>query len=399
MKSRNKELYILGLSIILFIGIYIWILLCGVYSIGYFIKGPDMNVEHSYRASILELDDGNILVLGENEPDSSIPSEIYDIKSNKFKYYDLIKDSLYYLPEGVLLDNNKLLLLYVNDPHTKYKKEDNANFYNSMAIVDLNSGKVEKYVSKKINQKYKLNNYTKYAKLGNGNIIIVDFSNKVAEIYNPTTNSSKLINLKYEIAPYAEMVPIMENKLLIFGGYLENNYIKNNDVVEYKDNEVEIISVGNALPRQCSIISKISDNKIIIAGGVSRIMQGFYTQEIELYDISTNESDIIGKFTEHRQTREMYFPSYSGVKLSDRYYITAGGNRAYGSFGSDSNSTDIIDLKNNVVKRGPKMIYRTSDFKMIKLINGDVLCISTGFSPDIPYRQRTQILKTWRFKL
>ena len=404
MTKKLIKFFILFICIVSFI-----CLSCFIFYIrhpyGYFVKGPSMNYEHSEAASMLELGNGNILILGENLPDSNIPSEIYDIKKNKFIISDLINDKdIYYYPVGILLDDNKLLLTYVNNTGNA---EDKKTYfypkkYNLMAIVNLDTHKVENYIHKNMTPIYRPDQFIRYTKLGNGNIIIMDLKEKVAEIYNPKNNSSRVLHLNYKLGSNDEIVPVGLNKVLVFGGYWQNEKTyKLNEVIIYKDNDLEIISVGNVLPRECSFISKISENKIIIAGGVSGQMSDYYTQEIEIYDVNTNKSDVIGKFTQHRQTRPIYYPEYSGIKLSDRYFMTAGGNGALGSFGYDLKSTDIVDLVNKTITKGPDMIYQTTDFKMIKLVTGDVLCIFKGISQEIPYRRKTQIfkLKNRRIKL
>ena len=189
-----------------------------------------------------------------------------------------------------------------------------------------------------------------------------------------------------------EIVPVGSNKILIFGGYWQNEKTyKKDEIILYKDKDIEIITVGNILSR--ALISKISEDKIIIAGGTVGSIPYDKTQEIEIYDTNTKKLDQIGVFTQHRQTRTNYFPEYSGIKLSDRYFMTAGGNGALGAFGYDLKSTDIIDLSEKTVTKGPSLVYQSTHFEMFKLKTGDVLCIFKGISQEIPFRHKTQILR------
>ena len=92
------------------------------YRFGYFVEGPELKYEHR-DADVLKLENGNVLILGQNAhscptpeackdnimPVVEIPSEIYNAKTNKIEELRL-PNNIRYQAKGILLKNNRLLL-------------------------------------------------------------------------------------------------------------------------------------------------------------------------------------------------------------------------------------------------------------------------------------------------
>ena len=195
------------------------------YRFGYFVEGPELKYQHSW-ADVLKLEDGNVLVLGANQhewpneedlkkmghigPSVSIKdmivketlSELYIANENKFVDFKVPNDILYQ-PKGMLLKNNKLLLTFAYDPndknikYTEYAKmKRTAPFpYDSLALIDLKTKKIEKIARKKINiNKEPHIDSTVFGLLENGKIVIIDTSNDfIVEIYDPDSNASEIV--------------------------------------------------------------------------------------------------------------------------------------------------------------------------------------------------------------
>jgi hypothetical protein len=349
---------------------------------------------------ILTLDNGNLLILGSNchtnlYNSNSIndmqiaetPFEIYDTPKNKFTTF-VLPNNIAYQPMGVLLKNNKLLLTFVYD----YKDSKYSNYgskisspypYDSMAIVDLSNKKIEKMIQKKINKHNQPNfQYTSFTLLGNGKVLIIDFYNKIAEIYNPDSNSSEILNIKINKEPGSKVVPKGNSQALIFGStsilpdeFDKLSYFSEDTVEQYDDNNKTLKQVGKTLRRNFPSIIKISQDKIIIFGGQINTLQKSYNtvNEIEIYNTKTNKSNIIAQFKQTRKF-EANKTSFSGNLINNKLFLITGGISGEYPFKIIKKTSEIIDLETGNIYQAPSMKRAHANHQMIKL-NNDKLFI------------------------
>ncbi len=416
MAKFSKKHVILCILAIFIIAIAIKMLL--PYRWGYFAKGPAMKYEHKY-ADAIKLDNGNILVLGTNSHQRAIkdnnleiketPSEIYNIKNNTFETVKL-PNTIAYHNKGILLKNNKLLLTFAYAPYgaKKYSKYGSPYDikhpfpYDSMAIIDLNTMKIEKIIQKKINKTKRPTEFDSFTLLNNGKVLILDGTSqpRSMEIYNPETNTSKLLNIKINKTNQVAVVPNGENKALIFG----ESYNKDKDkekyygdldtVLEYDDSTETIKTVGKNLRRLSPQAIRINNENILLLGGhISRdtFMQKskFHPDsEVEVYNTKTNTSKIIGHLAKRRysEPHDAYLDFTTLFIGKDILLITGGYEPSIPSKIS-TKDTEIIDIKTGKISKGPKMRYRESEHKMLKLKNGKFIIIGS---------KKTQLFKTWK---
>lgn len=392
MKNLFLAIVIVIVLILFSFGLF-YSIFCFKHPYGYFINGPETIFQHSTASSVLTLKNGDLLILGNNIPKAKLfnRSELYNLEKNKFEEYNLLQDEVYYNSKGaILLDDDKILLPFVHNPKDTYKEFNslylNPNF-NSMAIVDLKLKKVDKYIYKKINNKYPPNIWTKFLLLGNGNILIVDFKNRVAEVYNPKSNTSKILDIKFNKDKTSQLIAYGKDKALIFGPS-DNNLDSMNTVLEYDDTTATLKPVGKVSKRSVPYIYKFSDNRILLFGGLIGYVGYPYpphqVQDIEIYDTETHTSKIIGQFTELRKTSIDSF-EYSGISLNDHLFLIAGGAAISPPILGSPWSTDLVDLKNDTVVKGPNMKYPMPRASNVRLNNGNIIFIG-GVS--------TQIFKT-----
>jgi len=382
------------------------------YRFGYFIDGPDMLYEHD--GDVLRLDDGNILILGSNRHESpykdrwsmsdlkimETPSEIYNVSENKFEKFDMPTNIVYW-PYGILLKNNKLLLTFAYDPngsikYTEYSTNGRrvAPFpYDSMAIVDLKTRKVEKMCRKKINLKNEpFRSISKFTLLGNGKVLIIDFNTNLAEIYNPETNTSKLLDVKIDKFAYSSVVAYGDNKALIFGDTKKLVGNLKDTVEEYDDTTETIKVVGEVLKRSQGEVVKVSSDKVIIMGGSKHENE----QKVEIYDMQSNEV----KFEPKMHTLRSFggsSTSFIGAPLNDRYFLITGGiHRRFLGY-SYEESAEMLDLHNGKIYEIPDMKKRFAFHKMIKIGDNLMVLDNRKSFPVTNSRRRTQIFKKWRW--
>ncbi len=366
---------------------------------GYFIDGPYMNYNHKILTDILPLNNGNILILGSNchtnlhnhgsIDDMKImetPFEIYNIEKNKFTAFTLEK-FIAYQPMGLLLKNNKLLLTFAYD----YKDDKYSNYsakmeppypYDSMAIVDLDTKKIEKIIQKKINKHNQPNfQYTSFTLLGNGKILIIDFLNKIAEIYDPDNNSSEILNIKVNKEPGSKVIAKGNNQALIFGTtnslpekFEQLSYYSEDSVEEYDDTNKTLKTVGKTLRRKDPSILEISQDEIIIFGGEINTSQKIYNivNEIEIYNNKANKSKIIARFNEKRKY-EQNKTSFSGNTINNKLFLITGGVSGEYPFRIIKKSSEIVDLNTGNIYKGPKMKKAHAYHQMVKLKKGNIL--------------------------
>lgn len=272
--------------------------------------------------------------------------------------------------------------------------------YDSMAIIDLNTMKIEKIIQKKINKTKRPTEFDSFTLLNNGKVLILDGTSRPRsiEIYNPETNTSKLLNIKINKTNQVAVVPNGENKALIFG----ESYNKDEDkekyygdldtVLEYDDSAETIKTVGKNLRRLSPQAIRIDNENILILGGhisgSTTVPKNKFHQdsEVEVYNTKTNTSKIIGHLAKRRysEPHDAYHDFTTLFIDKDKLLITGGYEPSIPSKIS-TKDTEIIDVKTGKISKGPKMIHRESEHKMLKLKNGKFIIIGN---------QNTQIFKT-----
>lgn len=344
--KKNKVFKYLTIALFIIIVFIFTLINISKYRFGYFIKGPIMQYTHN-KSDIITLNDGNILVFGTNDYRISkntqiaklvrqIPFEIYNPDENKFINYKFPIDFAY-LPKGLLLNDNKLLLTFVYD----YKKT-NVNFpYSSMAIVNLETKKFENIIQKKINKQYKPNlENTSFTLLNNGEILIIDFENQISEIYNYKNNSSKVLNIKVNKQYGSKVIAHDKNKALIFDN--------SGNVQEFDASTLKFKVLGKYSGRENGILKRINSNEILLLGGneypFSFTVPSDNGQEIEIYNTKTNTSKVICKLQKKRNyDYRNKISSFALAPINNRYYLISGGQAGSPTWSFHLKSTEILD--------------------------------------------------------
>lgn len=373
----------------------------------------------------LTLKNGNILFLGSNSHKAynlqkegyqinkltikEEPCEIYDYKKNEFRDFKLPSDIAYY-GKGILLNDNRLLLTYAYNPYDKNikyakyatRKKGQSSFpYDSMAIINLETKQVETMVQKKINKNYEPNpnshGGTTFTLLGNGKVLIIDFINSIAEIYNPNTSTSKILNIEIIKDKGSVVIAQGENKALIFGPNKitkkQRRNLKPTDldtVLEYDDATETIKVIGKTIRREYPIILRLnSDNILIMGGNIVHSKSHLDIREIEIYNTKTNSSKIIGHLKTKRKFDTSWCRStFAAIPIDERYILITGGLTGAAPNQPHIKSTEILDLKKNKTYWGPNMNNSNFNHKMIKLNNGNILIVA--------YKMELFIAREWR---
>ncbi len=391
------------------------------YRFGYFVEGPELKYEHR-DADVLKLENGNVLILGQNAhscptretckddimPVIEVPSEIYNAKTNKIEELRL-PNNIRYQAKGILLKNNRLLLTHAYDPsndsYPKVKKVGELlkdikqpYLYDSMAVVNLNTLKVERVLKKKINQKYIPDyKWTNFTLLENNKVLIIDFLNNAIEICNLESNASKILpNTKINKEFGSVVITKGKNKGLIFGPtklphkkYSDLKYGELDNVLEYDDATETVSTVGKVMRRDFPLIKKINNNELLIMGGDFR--GKWDLREIEKYNLDSNSSEIIAKLKQERNFEiTTKASSFNGALIDDRYFLIAGGSFGGKPLEITRKSTEILDLQNFTITEGPKMHRRQANYKMITLNNENILLIG---GKDIGNSKKIQVFK------
>jgi len=379
---------------------------------GYFVEGPELKYEHSW-ADVLKLEDGNVLVLGANQHEwpnkedlknmkhkSSVgienmivketPTELYITNENKFVDFKM-PNNILYQPKGILLENNKLLLTFAYDPNDKNIKyteygrmKRTAPFpYDSMAIVDLKTGKVEKIARKKINiNKEPYTDSTIFELLENGKVVIIDTCDDfIVEVYDPDSNISEIVE-RTDLGRLSYNTAITKGKdsILIFGKFYSSGS-ETGGVLEYNNNTKTIKLVGQTLKQENPIIKKVSDNKILIVGEEGKF---------EIYNTDTNTSKVIARLLKKEERDNdisLHRPSFAGAFIDKRYFLVTGGNNGSFPFTRIDKTSEVLDLKTNKVYMGPNMIKPTDNHKSIELDNGNILLLGSDRFSDMKITQ------------
>ena len=360
---------------------------------GYFVDGPRMKYLHS-NADILTMEDGNILIIGTNHnypynkvsnSQIKIPFEVYNSKNNKFKQFNIIDDSILYLPKGILLKNNKLLLTYVKNNKENTSSDtirNKSHFYDSMALVNLKTKQIENIISKQISKVSLQNEIPIIQRLNNENIVLL--SGNFMEIYNKNNKTTTLLNFKIN-KHFPHIIPYGEAQALIFGEDIVSDqkitqmfYRSMDSVLLYDDTSRTLKNVGQVLRRENPYYIKLNNDKILIIGGQINLATKNYNKvkEIELYDINEHTSKIIAKLNVERKYK--YPGNISGIDIDKNHCLILGGYSGQPPLDFHRRTTEIIDLDNGNVFNGPQLPYAIGNASLIKLNNGNFLIISTS---------------------
>ena len=364
---------------------------------GYITPGSNISVTNFHgKLKAFRLNDNEVFFLGSNRPEfpdirgeqwiynmpiTETPSEIYNVENGIHKIMHL-PNNILYQPDGILLSNDKLLL--VNASINKELPKDNIgtngtdfSIYKTLILIDLKSNKIIQTYDKKINKKYKPNQqYTSYTLLNNGKILIIDFKNKIAEIYNPEQNNSIIVDFPYNKNKKNVVIPYKQEQALIFG-QTKNNYNDSDTVIIYDDKNKTFKEFGHTYRRSNPYIISLNENKYLILGGIvynPHNAINLDVREIEIFDANTGTYEIINRLPyllkyDLRTDRN----SFAIEKINDRYVLLTGGTQGGYPVIRTLKSSLVFDTKKNAIKKGPNLKYPFSSHQMLKLNDGKIL--------------------------
>lgn len=342
------------------------------------IEGSKWNLEHS-PSTIYEFDKWVL---------KNTSSVIYDLKSKKIDKFNIPTDIIY-LPYGLLLKNNKLLLTYVYKSSSKKQNDIEANSYDpytSMAVIDLKTARIEKIIPNKIKKSHTdFYEYTTFTLLGNGNVLIINFKNDTAEIFNPETNTTKLLSIKTHKGLASLVIPYGNSKALILGQTVDSfqdSHSGGNDplkeygletdtILEYDDTTGKCNSIGRVLKRY-GVVASVINQSLIIAGGQIDSKSGriISSNIVEVFDLKNKTSELIGNLKKQRK-----YSSFSMIPINSRYMLIVGGASGSYPFPYTQQITEIIDLKKNKIFLGSRTIEGTVSPRLFKQTSGDIFAV------------------------
>ena len=408
MFKNKKRAVIFTVIVLVVLGLIIqWAI---PYRFGYFTEGPKLAYEHF--GDVLKLDNGNVLLLGSNSHTnphkdnwninelviSEVPSEIYNAESNNFEIFKL-PNTIAYKPKGILLGNNKLLLTSAYNHNDKKYPKYGSNMpkpypYDSIALINLDTNKVEKMLQKKLNRNKKPSDEIEATLLDNGNVLLVEPYNG-AELYNPKLNTSVLLkNWNFE---KGSLIPDKEGRVLIFCANTENSSTEEYaNVYEFDTKTQTFKSIGKTLRRINPLVMKINNNEILLMGSANWLRS---EKLIEIYDTRTNTSRVVANFIEPKKRRTVFYPhkpAFAAAATGKSYILITGGTNGSFPLTKFYDSIEVLNTKTGKIYKGPKMKRKIAYHKMIKLNNGNLLVVGNGVISNVKY---TQIFKENRGKL
>ena len=369
---------------------------------GYFAKGGNFKYRHPPSiTNLVKMDDGNILVVGKNtEHGGYLPGELYNVKTNVITDVAFPR-CIYYRGIGIILENNRILLPFAYDPGKPEYKNKAAYPYDCMAIVDLNTAKVEKLLKKKIANEEQyiteaMHNVTLFDKY---KVILFNFYKDKMEVYDIKNECSTIINLPPEMKQkLIRVIPVEKKKVLIFCDSSADKSTKTDIVWEYDDTTKTIKKAGKRKKGSIMAIAKINPEEIAILSHHGKSDDTTQTiNEIEIYNVKHNTSKTIASLTTNFDY-DLPGREYNGAKYGDNHFVVAGGRCEMGKVLGYKNrqttrNSEIVNLKTYKTYAGPKTAHYIAGHQMITLDNGDVfisLSRNAGASTEI------QILKKWR---
>ncbi len=381
---------------------------------GYFVNGPKMHYARSGDFDAIKLKDGRVLVLGCNRPRnynksqkmqkyldvySIKPSEIYDPKINKFNIVDFGKD-FYYESEGILLKDGRVLLPYVYVP----KKDTNAisGFPSKqMAVYNPYTNKIDAIIERKL-----LRRYSASVLLNDGTVLMTNGSPiapsgkeylkgeekvKQAEVYNPKTNTTKLVGKSKFKRFRPNAVALDDGTALIVGSSQEvETYNQKTETFE----TVGKLNIKRLNPR----LVKLNNGDVLILGGDNQDSPDYTVgevQEAEIYNPKTKTFKIIGEMTTKRGGGNSN--DFTATKLNNGNVLIIGGwttknNSLFDSFNS-LKSSELYDPHKNIFIKSANMKRPRLNHKAILLDSGDVLILGGEYYFNGHSKDTTLIFK------
>lgn len=337
---------------------------------GHFIKGTNLKYDH-YQGynNVFKLDNNNIFILGEN----GIPSELYDIKTNTIKEISF-PENLFYWSDGILLKNNRLLLTNAYILNSNKKNIP----YGSIVIFNLNNMKIEKVIKKQVNITNEPKRLTTAYLLNDNEIFMYQYGK--IEIINIDSGSSIIMNDVN--LPDGKIIPIKDNKILIFAGSNTEGKKKfiYNSIYEFDISTKNIKKINEIVPRDYPLIKKISDNEVIILGSRNAKENN---KIIEIYNINENKSKKISNLILNRCT---YEGSLNIEKFDKNKLLITGGRCGMSlvfipmpNSKNPMKQSEILNLETYNNALGPISKYYITGASMIRLEDGDIFITnSTG---------------------
>lgn len=374
MEKDKRKLKIAGITgiiiaiiLLVFIGTQV-----NKYRFGYFVKGPQMKYEHEEPTAIITLNDNEILILGHNRPDVSeilsthynfgkqtklekefykkyhnIPSEIYNFKTNEFKNFPLNQE-VFYEPEGIALDKNKILLTNVCKTN-KHNKDATIDCYKNMLIAiynfKTNSYSFKKNLVKRKHMYIDIINEDKILIIGGHHISALWFEFVPNEILKQ--DKSQKINeaiLEYDLK---------NNTVKSIDIIPANIKINKNNIIKLK-NKVYIFSYDQSIykldlatlnlkkmltlqsKKEITSLSKLPEDKIAFINN----------NKIFIYNIKNNEIEIEMLLPIQRKNQKIT-PISNDILL-----ITGGVKICFPSNYCNAKETEFLDLKNKKIYKG-----------------------------------------------
>ena len=361
-KNINKNKYIFILIIVLLFLIYVSLLLRDIQKqkYGHFVKGANLKYSH-YQGynNVFRLDNNNIFILGEN----GIPSELYDIKTNTVQEIHF-PDNLFYRSDGILLDNNRLLLSNAHIINENDYRKSEIIPYGYIVIVNLNNMIIEKIIQKQKNAEKGLTT----AYLLNNNRVLLHKYNQI-EIVDITNGTTRILK-NVQIPNLFKIIPIEGNKVLIFANAnLESKSAICDSIYELDILTENLKKINEITPREFPLIKKISDEEIVILGSHFKKDNN---KIIEIYDIKNNKIEVVANTVLNRCT----FNNRLNVeKFDENKLLIIGGScdiSTLPSFEKQSKQSEILNLDTHEIILGPKSPYYIEGATTIKLENGNI---------------------------
>lgn len=220
--------------------------------------------------------------------------EVLDYKTRKVKEINFPED-IFYLDSAILIDDNKLLLTHVvsDNPKEVIKQvKKDSDKYKELAIVDLNSMKIEKTIKRR---PIKVDNdaVIKHAKI-NDEIFILDGKNNIVEIFNIKNFSLKTIDIKCLGLINIDIFANSENQIFITGIEKEKEYqdtFKKGVIAGYDDKEQKFVIIKKPVDYfyRHTVVKMMNDKLIFFSeySGDEIRLQIFNTKTFEKKEIIT----------------------------------------------------------------------------------------------------------------
>ncbi len=356
------------------------------YRFGCFVEGPELKYEHR-DADILKLENGNVLILGQNAhscptqeackdnimPVVEVPSEIYNAKTNKIEELRL-PNNIRYQAKGILLKNNRLLLTYAYDPNNnsypKVKKLVETTkdikppyLYDSMAVVNLDTLKVEKVLKRKLDNNILLNSIINEIYINNQDIADLLFANAPSKIF------------------WYERTTLNNNEVIFISDSNKNDNSGDKYTIYKYDNLIKKITSSKLETNlEASIVQKLNTQEVLIIYSNNSFSR---EHPIKIYNAKTNKIKTIAYMPKSRC-------DLNGASLNNRYFLIIGGHNCSYPFTRYYKNSLILDLNKNKLYNSAKLPYDVDKPSMVSLNNNNVLILDNKLNA---YAKKTLIFK------